>query len=277
MNWITWLSDKATSANKELQVMHLCDIHAPFHDPYAIDLAFQMVEKAQPDVVVVGSDFADLYLTTHFDIDPDLAQYDDELNCLEEHWNPFINRLKKAAPNAVNLFIWGNHEQRLIRKLWKDAKQFRKRLLGNFRDIVKNNGSVWYLGENVNHVRIGPLQVEHGSRYNEHVVKSRLYDEGAQISLMMGHVHKRNFYEIQGADFAVNGISSGCLCPTDPHYAFGTAQSGRKWVQGTAVASFALDEREVLFENNKFADVGTKKVTRFRGERLETSMFRKTE
>jgi hypothetical protein len=70
------------------------------------------------------------------------------------------------------------------------------------------------------------------------------------------------FLEIKDADYSVNGISCGCLCTTNPHYAFGTAQSGRKWVRGTAVARFSLDEREVYFENIKIENVGRRKANR---------------
>jgi hypothetical protein len=45
-----------------MTVMHMCDVHEPFSDPQAVDLFMIVAEQAQPDVIVVGSDFADMYL-----------------------------------------------------------------------------------------------------------------------------------------------------------------------------------------------------------------------
>ena len=47
-----------------MTVMHMCDVHEPFSDPQAVDLFMIVAEQAQPDVIVVGSDFADMYLKT---------------------------------------------------------------------------------------------------------------------------------------------------------------------------------------------------------------------
>lgn len=139
-----------------------------------------------------------------------------------------------------------------------DAPGYKKRVVKDFINIIRCGGRVKWLGM-VDHVRMGPLQVEHGNRHNDGVTKSRLIDEGGQVSLWFGHVHKRNFYEISGADYSVNAISSGCLCPTTPHYAHEgqSTRSGRKWTQGTAIAQFNLNERLVHFENVQFEDVGT--------------------
>lgn len=267
--WVTWLEERARS-NPEMTVMHLCDIHQPFADPAALELAYQMVKEAQPTVIVVGSDFGDLYLSSSFDNDPDLADYDDELDCYEYYWRQHIKRLRAACPNAIFIFIYGNHEQRLIRKLIRDAKGYRKRVMRDFRQLIQFGGQVMYLGDNITHARMGPLHVEHGIRHNDHVTKSRLIDLGGQVSVMMGHVHKRNFYSLAGADFDVEGISSGSLSPPNPHYQFGSVKSGRGWEQGTAVATFNLLERGVEFENVKFTNINNTKMCYFRGQRLET-------
>ncbi len=57
-----------------------------------------------------------------------------------------------------------------------------------FINGIKCNGDVCIWAK-LDHVRIGPLSVEHGVRHNDHVAKARLLDEGGQVSIMMGHVH----------------------------------------------------------------------------------------
>ena len=238
--WVSWLSARIQDA-PNMTVMHMCDVHEPFSDPQAVDLFMIVAEQAQPDVIVVGSDFADMYLSSAFDKNPEFAIYDDEVELFVDRFQKAMKRIKKVCPLTKLVFIWGNHERRLFRYVQKNAGAYHNTITKTFINGIKCNGDVWYIGK-VDHVRIGPLSVEHGVRHNDHVAKARLIDEGGQISIMMGHVHKRNFYEVTGADFSVNSVSSGCLCPTEPLYlpTGQDTQSGRKWTQGTAVASFSL-------------------------------------
>jgi hypothetical protein len=269
LEWVSWLATRASDWD-EMTVMHACDVHEPFPDPQAVEMFMQTVKRVQPDLVVVGSDFGDFYLTTSFDTDPDLmTAYDDEIELYIDRFQKFVKRILDMSPDSKLVFIWGNHERRLLRKLMSDAAQFRRTIMKSFIKGIQFNGKVWYIGE-VDHVRLGPLQVEHGNRHNEHVAKSRLIDEGGQVSLMFGHVHKQNFFELRGADYAVRAISTGCLCHPHPHYAHkGTSsRSGRKWTQGTGVASFSLKGRLVQFENIAFERVGTRMISYLRGEKL---------
>jgi hypothetical protein len=99
-----------------------------------------------------------------------------------------------------------------------------------------------------------------------------LEDNGMQVSVMAGHVHKRVFWEQSGADYTVNGINSGALSIPNPHY-LPEGQSkpeGRRWTQGTAVATLDLRARLVQFENVGFADIGDNKTAFYRGQLLSS-------
>lgn len=266
--WLDWLHSHRQA---DITAMHPCDIHIPFHDPRALSLFFQILSATQPNVVTVGSDFGDFYNLSLFGTNPDELREDgsDVLGVFESHWVAFINEIKRLSPKSTLIYMNGNHEMRYYRFLTQQAPQFRKRLLADYRTILRQGGNVMYIG-NVDHVRMGPLRMEHGVRHNEHVSKSRVIDMGGQVSHWMGHVHKRNFYEMRGEDFAVSGISSGGLCQRDPHYMRegSSTCSGRKWVQGTAVGTFNLSEHDVEFENVGFHDAGYALSCFFRGNRL---------
>ena len=119
---------------------------------------------------------------------------------------------------------------------------------------------------------MGPLQVEHGNRYNIHAPKSRLEDEGHQMNIAFGHGHKHKYYHKRGADFAVSAIMSGCLCELMPHYLGrgASSQSGEKWDHGTMVATFDINDRLVQFENQEFTTTQKETFTFFRGERISS-------
>jgi hypothetical protein len=55
---LAWLQEE----RGEITVMHLSDIHALFQDVAALEVAYQLVEYTQPDVILVGSDSADFVL-----------------------------------------------------------------------------------------------------------------------------------------------------------------------------------------------------------------------
>ena len=94
--WLEWLHD-AAAGRRYITVMHACDIHFPFEHGPALDVFYQLVERVQPDLIVVGSDSADFALISTFDKDADLDEAtDDVLDEFERYWNPFIHRLKEG-------------------------------------------------------------------------------------------------------------------------------------------------------------------------------------
>jgi hypothetical protein len=179
-------------------------------------------------------------------------------------------RIKTAAPGVKLVWIYGNHERRLLRYLEQNAGQFAARVRRDFVNLVRCGGAVWYVGE-TDAVRIGShLTVEHGIRYNEHVTKSRLIDLGGQVHVVMGHVHKFNMYEMRGAHYTVQGHSSGCLCLPEPHYlpSGQTQMPGRGWTQGTLVLSTIVDTPVLNVEHARFQRINDKLRCLLRGELL---------
>lgn len=269
--WVQWLISRSET-EPLITVMHLSDMHEPFKNDMATNVAFQMVEIVQPDVIVVGSDFWDFYLMTTFGTNPEVKMESyDELELLESYWNRFINALNKIAPNAMFVFIWGNHERRIMRYVDNHSVNLHRTIFREFKRIIRCGGRVKYIGD-VDHVRMGPLKIEHGSRYNVHAPKSRLEDEGGQVCIWMGHGHKLKWFSMSGADFSVNAIMSGCLCTMPPHYLpIGvSAPSGQKWQHGTAVATFDINDRLVSFENVEFKTTPLESYGLFRSKRLSS-------
>ena len=261
-DWDTWRRD-VEAENRQLTIMHACDVHAPFHDETALGLFMRVVRAAQPDLVVVGSDFCDFYISSSFAHDG--ARYSDELDCVEQHWRVFLDDLTSAAPRAQLVFIWGNHERRLARYLGENAPAYQTRLIRDFVSIMRAGGRVWYAGE-VDAVRVGYLQIEHGVRHGENAAKQRLVDLGMQVNVMAGHVHRFGEYVQRGARYTVRSVTSGCLSQPEPHYLpYGQSQHGaRAWHQGTVVATALANEPDCSFEQVEF-DNGR---AWFRGQRL---------
>jgi hypothetical protein len=231
---------------KNITVMHLHDIHAPFQNMAALNVAYDLVEYTQPDVIVVGSDTMDFALLGSFDRSPDMG--DDELDVLEAFWPEHIREIRRRAPNAILVFIYGNHEYRILRYLEKNAPAIRKSVLRAFIHSIRCGGEVLYIGE-VDNVRIGPLQILHGKRTSQNPAKATWADVGGHLWVQFGHVHRLDTYINLDGDYPTGAVASGCLA-NPPHYVLGWQNS--VWKLGTAIMEVDLTSRDVKIDNLLF-------------------------
>ena len=245
-----WLERLTCLARKgRITAMHLSDIHFPFQHNAALDIAYQLVGHAQPDVIVVGSDSADFALLSSFAHSPDLDEdTSDELDQFALHWQRHIAELKRRAPNAALVFIYGNHEWRILRFLEESAPKLRKTVMRLWRETIRQNGAVYYLGE-VDWVRLGPVLIMHGNRVCQHVARKVLDDVGGQVNVQFGHVHRLDEFIRIGEDYRVWSKAGGCLCQP-PHYLRGHPRS--RWQLGTAVTYLDLNSRYARCDNLLF-------------------------
>jgi len=246
--WLAWLGTMQRT-KRHITVMHLCDIHFPNHDPRALELTFQIIRDVQPDLIVVGSDAADFSLISSFKPDPDIESETDVLDAFSSFWTPFIHRLKREAPAAKLVYILGNHDRRIYTYVEQNSRYTRVTVLRRFVEIVRCGGAVWWIGD-VDHVRVGPLVVMHGNRYNVHAATSVLGDFGHQVCVMFGHIHRLTSAAKAGEDFSAQAVSSGCLCYPPLYVKHG--RPIQKQQQGTAIADVDLGGRNVQFNNLLF-------------------------
>lgn len=241
-------------------VMHLSDIHFPYHDTQALSLTYKVVAQIQPDVIVVGSDSFDLPTISRFGPDKDMA-VNDWLQQLKPYWQAFINNLQLAAPNALLPFIVGNHDNRALEEIKKLSVP--KVVMDYFIDTVRCDNNVMWLG-GTSEVEIGNLTVAHGWLTNKYTAASTLLAYKYQRNLIVGHTHRPDFNTVRGANYSVACAVGGCLCQLTPHY-----QSNRQhtdWQHGTVVA--IVDTQTVnsqlhnlIYHDTKWTSIGTQVIT----------------
>lgn len=255
-----WQDTLSTLRQREqyIRVAHLCDIHFPDHDEAALNLAYRLIARRQPHIIVVGSDTADFSLISSFTPSADHGEaVTDELDELRRYWMPHIDTLQSAAPNAALVFVMGNHEQRIFDFMEGNAPKLRKTVERAWVDTVSYQGRVMWLGR-TEEVEIGHLLVKHGDATNEHAAKSLLEAESYQVSVMSGHIHRITNYSRMGRKYAVGAITSGCLCQLNAHYL--KRRPKRVWQHGTALATIDLKGTDVWFDNIAFQHVGAQLV-----------------
>lgn len=96
----------------------LSDIHAPAHDPYALELALRAGEIIKPHGVVLNGDIVDNHHTsTHGKSIGATWHFGDEVEWCED----FLDEVKVRLNPKVKSYLEGNHEERTGRALTTDA------------------------------------------------------------------------------------------------------------------------------------------------------------
>jgi hypothetical protein len=197
--------DALLKAHDEVGIMHMNDFHDPFHDPDKRDLFFGIAGSFQPQIVVVGSDMFDLPSISRFEQDKDISVDDWQERSREYYW-PLIHQLDNLLPNAIFVWIYGNHERRALLDI--KASNMPKIGMAYFLETIRCGGRVLYVGR-TEHVEIGGLIVAHGDKTGKHahVPMGMLWPSK---TVNFGHIHRH----VAGG----NAFSNGMLCQDKPFY-----------------------------------------------------------
>lgn len=272
-DWDAWQDTLSTLRKRGwITVAHDNDNHFPDHDTNAVNMRYRLYARKQPDVIVVGSDCADFSVMSKFEGDPDTDEgVDDALYQFREYWKPHIDNLNTLCPNAVKVFLFGNHEARILNYLHSNAPKLRRTVEDAWLQTIRYGG-VQYIGR-TEEVDIGPLLVMHGNRANEHTAKSLLDDQSYQVSVMAGHVHRLTSYAREGRRYMVSAITAGCAQQLLPEYVRSKGRSmTRKWQHGVAFATVDMAGTFVEFENIRFATHAGRMVAVSNGDVLEQAV-----
>lgn len=236
----------------------------PTHDEQAISVALALTKAAKPDLVVLVGDNLDLpefsgkYLTT--------APFQRTTQAAIDRATVLAAEIRAAAPNARIVWIAGNHEERLPRYIATNAAAAFGLRRGNTPDywpvlsipflcrFDEPDIQVEYLpGYPASMLWINDrLRVIHGDRVNSNGVTASKYLAREKVSVLYGHIHRREWAEITRQDHdgprTVLAASPGCLARIDgavPSTKGGTDLDGRPiigrhedWQQGIAVVDY---------------------------------------
>ena len=248
--------DNMTARKRFVTVIHVSDVHFPYHDETALELMYKLIALVQPDVIVRGSDEDDNPTISHWAIDegdtvPDI---DDFLRVMRVHRKRHSKRLRAAAPHAVQVNIEGNHGYPRFKK-WinKRARESAYTLTREYIQNVRCDGDVLFIGFKSS-IRIGQLVVMHGKKYGTTAAKQTLELRANAVSIIAGHSHKPQSFSTVG-DRPVTCVINGCLCLIPAHYADDEEDNYSNWQHGTAIATVDMktgiaDVKEIRFHKS---------------------------
>ena len=209
----------------------LYDIHIPYHDSVALDLAIEEGVKQGCDSIFLGGDVMDCHLLSNFVKEPDARNFQEELDATRQ----FLKYLRSKFPTAKIYYKEANHEERY----WKYMRVKAPELL-DIRDFnlqsflgLKELGIEWVHGRTK--ALIGKLSLFHGHEFGKSVFSPVNVARGlylrAKASAVCGHSHQTSEHtERDVNDKIITTWSIGCLSELSPEYS-----PFNKWNHGFAI------------------------------------------
>jgi predicted phosphodiesterase len=231
-DWIIPLPDPITR-NQPWDVFRLTfnrglilqDLHVPFHDRKAIELAVGEGIRKGVDCVILNGDVGDFYGLSQWEKDPTMRDSAEEIQTIRL----LLEYLRERFPKARIVYKEGNHEERIWRNLWKKCPELYAMKDGAGKPLVSLDSLIdadFYGIETVMDKRpilVGPhLHVLHGHEFPSRIDKAVNTARGlflrARCNAFCGHTHNTSNHVDVGLERTVSTWSGGCLCDLHPVY-----------------------------------------------------------
>lgn len=206
----------------------LSDLHIPFQDAQAVELALAFIRRERPGVIHLLGDIADCYAVSRYDRDPERKDnFQDELDAVEA----FLIRLRGIAPAAEIIYSEGNHENRLQRFLWNQAPPLAALRSLRLPTILRLAEHGIRYHDSRHPYKRGHLLFTHGEivrKHSAYTAKAN-YDRFG-CSVICGHTHRQGSYLHRTWEADYGSWENGCLCQLKPEYLVNP-----DWQQGFSV------------------------------------------
>lgn len=225
-------------ASKVAPIAIIPDIHAPFHDEKAIELACKALEIIRPVALVYLGDNIDWAQLSSFDKDPErITSSQKEVDKFHEIDKMFVDAIGK---DARRYWLIGNHEERLNRYLCSHPE------ISGLRGMQLSS----VLGLDKKFKQLQNLQIieeeinwrdrfifKHGSAVRQYSgVTARAELDKEHINGISGHTHRAGAYYLTHRGRMLTWFEGGCLCQLEPTY-----MKNPNWQHAISIGYFNAD------------------------------------
>jgi len=202
-------------AISEMHVV-LSDQHIPFQDPVLEDLTIDFLREHKPTTIHLLGDVLDFYSLSTFDKNPArLTTLQDELDGSTR----YFKRLRNVCPNSRIVYSEGNHENRLRRYLWSQARALSHLRTLAFEELLglRKYDIKWV--DSHSPYKVGSLLFIHGElvrRASGASAKGHMDKFGCNV--IHGHTHRLGAHYHRTYSDMMGAWENGCLCTLDPEY-----------------------------------------------------------
>lgn len=218
------------------RLLFTSDWHIPNEDASWLGLlAEQIIPDIQPDIIVLGGDMLTCGSVSKYLKAPGTPNLADE-RAVAVQW---LGRVRDAMPGAQMVFLEGNHERRLVKRLWQEPglgglEELTIPALLNLRGLACD-----WLPETEPY-RVGGLTCVHGDTANKwagYTASNKLHITSG--SLIVGHCHRLAIVTRMRSGTRIQAAEAGCGCewalegylssPPDWHKGAVLAHVGEGW------------------------------------------------
>lgn len=226
----------------------LSDIHVPYHDGSAVEVAVKECKRHGCDTIILNGDTIDFYGISRFEKDPERRSPGQEIRDTVQ----MLRWIQSQFPKARLIWKDGNHDERWAKYCWQNAPVLwqlqQVRLSGVLGyEYAEQTGSEstklekhgWeYLGDK-RPILAGRLPILHGHEINatSPVNPARGAWLRTSHTVLIGHLHTTSQHtqpDLWHDETAT--WSTGCLCGLRPLYA-----PVNKWNHGFAICDLTND------------------------------------
>lgn len=225
------LATRHTASSVNGNVLILTDVHIPYHDLEALEVALAVADEASITTILLGGDFADFFSISRFMTAPDSRDLVAEMKAVDQA----LAHIRKRFPKARIVWKLGNHEERLAHYLWQKAPELYGMACVTIEAITNCEKHRVEIVDNRRAVRLGKLTFLHGHELEQGAASPVNPARGVFLraldSYCIGHRHRTSEHTEKTAnDRFITCWSIGCLCDLSPQYAV-----VNKWNHGFAI------------------------------------------
>ena len=230
---------------KHSRILVISDLHFPYQDNKAIELALKYGEKNKMDCILINGDLFDFATISRHEKDWRHRSLVDEIETVKE----FFDYLQHRFPNVKIVFKEGNHDERFDKWLFHKSPEFFDVSGLTLKDVLKlNEKGIDYVCDRLP-VKIGKLLVLHGHELNGSggVNPARATFLKTIANVLISHVHRSSSHTeptLQGEVIVTTSI--GCLCGMHPMFA-----RVNKWNLGFGFVKHDIKSGEYKLDNLK--------------------------
>ncbi len=199
------------------KVMCVSDIHYPYENIKAEDLALSFAKEYKPDIIVWNGDIFDCYAVSSYNKDVSKKMnIQDEIDYGVSRMTHWV----KSLPSTKHYFLEGNHETRLARMISGSAPALAALRSTKFEEVV----GLYKIG--IEYVKshqdlfIGSLMFYHGDAVRKGAGNSvRAHFDQYGCSIIMGHCHRLSVGHKRNKYGTHTLIENGTLASFDVEYA----------------------------------------------------------
>lgn len=221
------------------RVAILPDIHIPFHDEAALEIALTHIHGWRPTHILLNGDTGDFYASSDFDRDPARRHL---LGEEMEQVTEFLVTLKKEFPKSKVIYKCGNHDDRIRRYIWGNAPELAGIPTCTLQSFLKLDQLGIPFVPSSARIKLGALTVIHGHEYKTKysgglVNPATTLFRKAKCLILCSHHHQSNRHSERTADGKLmTAWTTGCLCDLNPDW-----NPLNNWSHGFATVTISAD------------------------------------